>query len=132
MSVVVTEFMALVLILGVFEISCILSCAHSGSYSAEKEVKWEMSWLVKDTFFPPTPTPNTHIHSHTHTLMLIWFEKISGNIIINFSSCKTDYSCDCPLLEFLKIYTLPLLPGTRCRPDAIKYNVHNLFRAYYV
>lgn len=77
----------------VLKISCLLSCAHSGSYSAEREVKWEMSWLSEDRFVPPTPSPK-HTYTLTHTysdVNLIW--KKSGNIIINFSSYKNDYSC---------------------------------------
>lgn len=58
--------------------------------------------------FHPPPAPQTYIYTHTHTPMLIWFEKISGNITINFSSCKNDYSCLTALCWNSWIYTLCL------------------------
>lgn len=94
MSVVVTEFMALVLILGVFWKYLVSYLVHTVALIQLRKrlsEKWVGSPRIH--LFHPPPAPNTHIHLHTHTLMLIWFEKISGNIIINFSSCWNDYSC---------------------------------------
>lgn len=88
MSVVVTEFMALVLILGVFWKYLVSYLVHTVALIQLRKrlsEKWVGSPRIH--LFHPPPAPNTHIHLHTHTLMLIWFEKISGNIIINFSSC---------------------------------------------
>lgn len=87
MSVVVAEFMALVLILGVFWKYRVSYLVHTVALIQPRErlsEKWVGSPRIH--LFHPPPAPNTHIHSHTHTLMLIWFEKISGNIIINFAS----------------------------------------------
>lgn len=94
MSVVVTEFMALVLIRGVFWKYLVSYLVHTVALIQLRKrlsEKWVGSPRIHLSH--PPSAPNTHIYSHTHTLMLIWFEKISGNIIINFSFCKSDYSC---------------------------------------
>lgn len=92
MSVVVTEFMALVLILGVFWKYLVSYLVHTVALIQLRKrlsEKWVGSPRIRLSH--PPPASDTHIYSHTHNLMLIWFEKISGNI--NFSSCKSDYSC---------------------------------------
>ena len=89
------------------KISCLPSHVQSVSYSVEKEVKWEMSWLTKDTFVPPAPSPQ-HTYSLTHTytdVNLIWKNRKYHHQFLLF--LKWLFLLDCPLLEFMK-YALSL------------------------
>ena len=66
MSVVVTEFMALVLILGVFWKYLVSYLVHTVALIQLRKrlsEKWVGSWRIH--FFHP-PQPLTHIYTHTH------------------------------------------------------------------
>lgn len=109
MSVVVTEFMALVLIRGVFWKYLVSYLVHTVALIQLRKrlsEKWVGSPRIHLSH--PPSAPNTHIYSHTHTLMLIWFEKNIRKHHHQFLLLqKWLFLLDCPLLEFLK-YTLCL------------------------
>lgn len=98
MSVVETEFMALVLILGVFWKYLVSYLVHTVALIQLRERLSEKRVGSPRIDLSHPAQPPTHIYTRAH---ILWCEfdlkkkkiYISGNIIINFSSYRNDYSC---------------------------------------